>query len=408
MIKPIARKFYGYLKKDVLLLVRRKKHMYLFLALPFIIGLLFIFFLNPSPNSLATAVCDNDGTDFSKQAISDLNGFSVTILDSENCVEEMSSLIKQGKYSLGLEIPKGFSNNLENLEQSRVLVYYDNTDIALANLVDWKVESSLAPFERSIINQLNNEIKNRISAIRSGVDLVSDFSKSSSSVDRRINEIDSDLKAIENIDTEFILNPIWTDSRPLYDDEASDSGIAFVFPIIALFVVLMLSSTSIIYDRKTNFLIRVKSSTSPLVYLFAKIVFFFAITLVNFLIIFLLFIIYGSSFTFNIFQILNLVAFIAVTNTLMGMFIGSISDNEGIAVLFSLIISLPFMLVSGVFYPIQTLPKFVQILSRMMPMNYQIAYSKTVLLLGQSIGFKWIYGNLILFGIVYYIIRKKH
>lgn len=407
MIKEVSRKFYGYLKKDVLLLVRRKKHMYLFLALPFVIGLLFLFFLNPSPNSLKTAVCDNDGTDFSREAVSNLDGFSVTFLDSENCVEEMTSLIKKGKYSLGLEIPKGFSENLENLEQSRVLIYYDNTDIALANLVNWKVDSSLEPFERSIINKLNEEVKTKISSIRSGVDIVSDFSKSSSSINKRVLEIDSDLKVIEDIDTEFLLNPIWIDSKPLYEDQG-DAGIAFVFPIIALFVVLMLSSTSLIYDRKTNFLLRVKSSTSPLVYLLAKLVFFFAITLVNFLIIFLLFIIYGSSFALNIFQIINLVAFIAVTNTLIGLFIGSISDNEGIAILFSLIISLPFMLVSGVFYPIQTLPKFVQVLSRMMPMNYQIAHSKTVLLLGQSIGLTWIYWNLILFGIVYYMIRKRN
>jgi ABC-2 type transport system permease protein len=408
MIKSISRKFYGYLKKDVLLLVRRKKHMYLFLALPFVIGLLFLFFLNPSPNNLKTVVCDNDGTSFSKEAVSNLNGFSITFLDSKNCVDEMISLIKKGKYSLGLEIPQGFSNNLDNLEQSRILVYYDDTDIALANLINWKVESSLAPFERTIINQLNNEVKNRVSSIRSGVDLVSDFSKSSATLNKRVNEIDSDLKVIENIDTEFILNPVWIDSKPLYDKQANDSGIAFVFPIIALFVVLMLSSTSIIYDRKTNFLIRVKSSTSPLVYLFAKLVFFFAITLVNFLIVFLLFIIYGSSFTYNIPQIINLVAFIAITNTIIGMFIGSISDNEGVAVLFSLIISLPFMLVSGIFYPIQTLPTFVQFLSKIMPMNYQIAYSKTVLLLGQSIGLTWIYVDIVLFGIVYYIIRKKN
>jgi ABC-2 type transport system permease protein len=170
----------------------------------------------------------------------------------------------------------------------------------------------------------------------------------------------------------------------------------------------MLSSASFIYDKKTNFIIRVKTSTSPIIYLLAKFVFFFAITLINFIIILLLFEISGASFNYNLLAILNLVAFIAVVDTAIGLIIGLVSDNEGVAILFSLIISLPFMLISGILYPVQTMPGVVQFFAKLIPLNYQVMYAKTVMLFGESFGLTWVYFAIGLFVIIYYLMRRRH
>ena len=168
----------------------------------------------------------------------------------------------------------------------------------------------------------------------------------------------------------------------------------------------MLSSTSIIYDKKTGFLTRVKSSTSPLVYLLAKIVFFSVLVFVQFLIILLLFILYGSSYSFSLLGLFELVMFIAIFDSLFGVIIGLISNNEGIAVLFSLIIAFPLMLISGVFFPVQTLPKIVQYIGKILPLNYQILTSKAVLLFNQGIPNNWIYFAVGLFVVVWWLIKK--
>jgi ABC-2 type transport system permease protein len=90
------------------------------------------------------------------------------------------------------------------------------------------------------------------------------------------------------------------------------------------------------------------------------------------------------------------------------MLIGLISDNEGIAILFSLIISFPFMLLSGIFYPLQTMPRLIQYFAKLIPLNYQIDYSKAVLLFGQSIGTRWLITAFILLIAVYYLITRKY
>jgi len=102
-----------------------------------------------------------------------------------------------------------------------------------------------------------------------------------------------------------------------------------------------------------------------------------------------------------------MIIFIAVINTLLGMLIGCISENEGIALLFSLIISFPLMLLSGIFFPLQTMPAFVQYLAKLLPLHYQIIAVKSVLLFNLEISSKWIITAIILFMLVYYLIRKK-
>lgn len=401
------KKFYGYLKKDTLLLVRRKKYLYLSIALPIIIALLFLLILNPSQYTIKVGVCDLDNTKETKLAFSNMNGFEPIFLPSENCVENLKEKIKEQKYPLGIRIGESFTENLENLQQSHITIYYDNTDISFSNLVAWKVDQSMEPFEKEIIDKINLEIKENLVSLREGINTIKEIPESRF-INKKISKIDKDVSKIENLKTEFLVNPLWTAHEPIYEEKsAKDVGITFVFPIIALFILLMLSSTSIIYDKKTNFITRVKSASSPFNYILAKITFFLGLTIAQFVLITALFLLYGASFSISILGIINLILFIGITNTLLGLIIGLISDNEGIAILFSLIISFPLMLLSGIFTPLQTMPNFTQTLARLLPLSHQIKSAKLALLFNQNIPNFWLYPAIIMFFLTLYLIRKK-
>jgi len=407
-MKAQARRFYGYIKKDTMLLYKRKKYLYIFILLPLIIASLFLFALNPSDYEITVGVCDFDETEISGAAYSSLSGFNPVILGKEGCTENIKSLIKSGELDLGLVITNGFAKNLENLEQSNLIIYYDNTDIAFSNLIAWKVDQSLIPFKSQIVDNLNQELSNKVSSVRDGVDILMSISSISSFADDKVTEADAELETIEQMETEFLVNPIWTKKVPVYETTLKkDVGIVYIFPILAIFIILMLSSTSIIYDKNTNFLTRVKSSASPISYILAKTIFFTALVLVQFLIILGLFMANGATYALPISGIIQLILFIGIIDTLIGFVIGLVANNEGIAVLFSLMISFPLMLVSGIFFPTQALPKIVQWIGEILPLHYQINASKAVLLFGQTLSNNWIYFAIILFIAVIYLVRKE-
>jgi len=408
-MKSVPLKFYGFLKKDFVLMYKRKKYLAIFVLLPLIIGALFLLFLNSSGYKIDVAVCNYDNTPESRMAIDQIDDFSVVYLneDESNCQVAIRDGIQAGRFSMGIEIPNGFTSNIENLKQSRINIYYDNTDVAFSNLLAWKVEQSLEPFERAVVDAINKDVSNKVSAVRASTDIVVNSIKLSSKLEDKAREIDDDLKDLEELDTEFIVNPVWVNHMPLSDKSTKDSALAFIFPILALFVILMLASTSIIYDKKSLFITRVKSSTSSALYIFAKLVFFVVVTAIQFLIIYLLFIVTGAAYSFGVLSLIEFIVAVAVINSLIGFIIGIISENEGIAVLFSLIIAFPLMLVSGIFYPIQALPGFIAAVSNLMPLNYEIGLAKEVLLFGQNIENWWVLFGLVLFVLVYYLVKRK-
>jgi len=400
--------FYGYLKKEFLLFYKRKKYLYLFLGIPLILGLFFIFALNPGEYKIKVGVCDLDSSQLSHQSLNSLDNFKINFLENKDCLENLKKGVISKKYDVGIVVPNKFEEEIKNLKQTHMEIYYDNSDIALSNLISWNIDNALYGFKRQIVDNLNKELGSKAGAVRSNMDIILEFTAFSPSIQKRAKDIDSDLKNLEEMDTEFIVNPVWTNKIPLYESKLDkSSGMVYVFPIISLFTILMLASISIIYDRKTRFITRVKSSSSGISYLFAKLIFFILLVSVQFLIVLILFLINGGRYNMPIIELMKLILSIALINTLLGFLIGFFSENEGIAVLFSLIVAFPLMLISGIFFPIQTLPKILQYFSLVTPLNYQISSSKAVLLFGQTFNQGWIYVSIILLGICYWLFKKE-
>jgi ABC-type multidrug transport system permease subunit len=405
LIPGAAFKFYGYLKKDFMLLYKRKNYLSVFILLPLIIAGLFLFALQPSDYSIDVGVCDSDMGDLSSEAL-DLDNFNPIFLDDENCLENLLKGIREGDFPLGIVIHPGFSKNVENLKQSKIDAYYDNTDVSFASLISWKLDNSLKPLKIQIIDELNEELGGKTGTTRSGLNIITD-ELDFDFADEEIDDLDNLLQNVEELDTEFLIDPVYVSHNPLYTDEAGEgAGIIFIMPILILFVVLMLASTSIIYDKKSNFIMRVKSSTTISNYLAAKLVFFIGLVLTQFVIIFLLFMLFGNTYSISL-GLVELIVSIAIVDTLLGFLIGLISENEGIAVLFSLIISFPLMLVSGIFFPTQTLPRLIQWFAGIMPLEFQIGASRAVLLFGENMGHGWLWlaGGLLI--LVLWLFRKK-
>ena len=73
----------------------------------------------------------------------------------------------------------------------------------------------------------------------------------------------------------------------------------------------------------------------------------------------------GNWWVFSGWVLLGTLAFIA-----LGFFIAAVSKNEESVIAISNIINLPMILLSGVFFPVDHLPKFLDYPIRMVPLNY--------------------------------------
>ena len=406
IIISVLFKFYSYLLKDFLLFVKRKKFLYLTFLLPIIFGGIFIMITTSKDLNINVSICQFDENKNINEIYRNLD-FEITKLEAnDTCIQNLLAGIKNNSYDLGIVIPQDFTQNLNDLKQTKIKIYHDNTNLAYSNLVSWKIDVLLNPVKYEITNNLNQNFKQEFSKIRP---IINSFKENFNSnyIDTQYELIEKDLIKIENLETNYLTNSINTNSQEIYDIKKEKILLTYIFPIICMFIVIMLTSVLIIYDRKSNFILRVKLNSNIALYIFSKIIFFSALTFIQFLIIYILFLFLDVNLTLNFFEALKLILFIGILNSLLGIFIGLISENEGIAILLCLIIVIPQMLLCGLMFPLEIFPNFLKSILQYTPLNIQIDLTKEILLFSNQISLNIFIYLFLVFVIFSYYLNKK-
>jgi ABC-2 type transport system permease protein len=401
----------GFIVKEYSLLVKKKKYLYLSLSLPLVIGLIYIFTLTTGAANVNVKVCDYDNTELTREAFTNIKDFTVTMDTNGDCINETVEEIKDGKYLFGIIVEKGFTDNVKNLKQAELTLFYDNSDPSVTSIASWKMDAALGPFKDALVTSFAQEIKDKSSSARDKTQLaleLIDASGGLSSVRQPVQNADADLARLASIDTNYVVSPIVTKPQGVHAKyKLIDIGIAPLFVVLNLFIVLMLCSTGVIYDKKMRLIQRIRVSNSSMTsYIISKIIIFLSITIAEFLIMVILFFAFGARFSVSFLILAKALVFIASVNSLIGFLIGLVSDNEGVAVLISLTITLPLLFLSGMFYPLQMMPVLVQWLSKLLPLEVQVWMMKQAMLFGGEISGNYFCIPLALFFACLYLIRK--
>ncbi len=413
-VSSIPQSFNGFLSKEIRLLTRKKKYLYLSLALPVIIGLIYLFMLNTSPNSLTVMVCNFDQTPTTQNALASITDLSITVNENDNCSTQLIKAVKDKKYLFGIVIPKGFGQEVKNLHQATLTTWYDNSDPSVSSLVQWRIDAALEPLRNQItmafakeLQQTSNDAHEKITI---GLEAINALQWSSlSKTEESITNADKELVRVAQSDEEFFSNPVLVQKKGVFKKYGMlEIGFAPLFAILNMFLLLMLCSTGVMYDRKIKLFSRIRASNSMKgTYVFAKLTFFFLLTVLQFIVLYVLFLLFKASFAVQISLLIKSLLLIASVNTLIGFLIGLVSDSEGVAVLISLIFTLPLLFLSGMFYPLKLMPKLVQFIAQLMPLQSQVGMLKKALLFGGSINTNLFLIPLILFFISILFMKKK-
>ncbi len=404
--------FIGFLTREYKLIFRKKKYLYLSMALPVILGLIYIFMLGGSGETIPVIVCDYDNTSVTREILGGIDNFDVVYGSGDDCTYELLESVREREFLFGIVIENGFTEKLDNLQQANIDVYYDNSEPSVSSLVEWKFDMELQPFKNALVYAVGDEIKQQSGDAKekTGIALeVTEHVGGLTKLKAKLSEIDEDLGRMENIEPAYLSNPVAVEKKGVYEEfSTKDVGIAPLFSVLNLFLILMLCSTGVIYDRKTQLFSRIRVSNSSFAtYIVSKAVFFTGVSVVQFAVLFLLFSVFGASYDLNFVLLVKALLFISLVNTFAGVLIGLMSDSEGVAVLISLIITLPLLFLSGMFYPVDLMPFFIRMISEVMLLNTEILMMKQALLFGGAIAVEYFVIPALMFVISLYFIGKK-
>lgn len=401
----------GMVYKEFKLLIRMKKAPILILSLPILLMIIYgtgSSALSNPQTVINAGACNNDpGATSMIQSIT--GNFNIQILNPDNCVTELVRRVKNGDFIIGFVIPAGFSQTLKDGRQAVINYYVDDSKPLTASLSGYFLEQGFNQYSTGVIQGAQEELKSMSSDARTKLDSIIIVINSTSKVlednkalftiayplmnsyiSNALTELatyDKDLAFVQNISVQFLTKPLLFNKEPTYPGvNASSFNFASIYAIISLFTLLLLASSGIIYDKKTDYLLRLKATKTFIpTYLLSKLILYTVISIAQLLIVMLLTTLQGAVFKLEFTSLITAVITVTAFNASIGLLIGKLSDNENVAILSSLMLSLPFLFLSGVFFPLEYMPDYVKVIAEIVPLYKEINLLKQAVVLGTGL-----------------------
>lgn len=390
------------LRKEYFLFKRSRKQVGTVLIMPFLFAIIYLFMFSNSDINLDITVCNLDQGEYSQTLINSLSSSFQTRMEEGDNITHCTNLIEEDIRSgrmLGIVIKNNFSTKINEYESPTLQLYYDNSKPNLGFFAQSYLMNHVTGFNNEVLrnseemiksttNNVENDLQstlNLLAVMNNSIPLI--VRESYNNLYYDVEDYYNQLSVLNEIDLEFLVKPVNTQLIGVFQGSNSE-GFSFcvLYTVLNLIIILLLSSVSMVYDKKNNFFARLKTSTTPILYyLLSKVLFFALISFLIFIPSFLVFYFNNAYFNINLATLLIGLIMTSAVSTIIGCVIGLSSNNESSSTMLSIFIGFLFLLLSGLFYPIDLLPGFVNSLLNFLPTSFEINVLNHALVFNSSV-----------------------
>ncbi|PKP02263.1 MAG: multidrug ABC transporter permease [Bacteroidetes bacterium HGW-Bacteroidetes-6] len=339
------KQFLGFFRKEFIHIIRDFRSLLILLLMPVVMMMIFGYAINMDVKDADIAVLDMSKDDMTKQ-ITDkiLSSGYFRLYQNIGSREEVETLFRSGKVKEAILFEPGFARKFTSDGKANIQIIADASDPNNANM---------------LVNYTNGIISNYQLQKSSGGKLM-----------------------------------LTTESRFRYNENL-ESVYMFVPGLIALLVMListMMTSISIAREKETGTMeIILVSPLKPWQIIIGKVAPYAFIALCNLAVILLLgTFMFGVPYRGSMALLLAVCVLFIMMALSLGILISTISSNQLMAMMISMIgLLLPTILLSGYIFPIENMPRPLQMISSVFPARYFITVLKAVMLKGVGIAYVW-------------------
>ncbi len=325
----------SFIKKEVLHILRDKRTILILLIMPVVQIMLFGFAMTMEVKNIKVAVSYQYGDDWAEKIIA-----RISASEYFNPLD-ISSFFKKEKIDTIIVFSDGFSNEIHKGGIAAVQIINDASDPNQA--------STITSYISAIISSFQNELAITNSPIR----------------------INTELKMLYNPEL-----------------KGSYNFVPGVMALVLTLICAMMTSISIVREKEFGTMeLLLVSPMKPAYIIISKIVPYFIISTINLLTIIVLAAMLLDMPVRGSFILLMGVSFLFIFVSLtVGIFISSLVSNQAAAMLIAgMGMMMPVMLLSGMLFPLDSMPKFLQVISDFVPASWYFTAVKKVMIEGQGL-----------------------
>lgn len=338
------KQFLAFTRKEFLQTFRDKRTMFILIAMPIVMVLLFGFAVTTEVKDSNVAVLDLSKDSVTKQIQERIEANKYfTISQTLNSYDDIDKVFKQGKINVVLVFGEHFADNMLHTGQAKVQILTDGTEPNQAAIRTNYMQAVFASYLTEISH--------------------------------------------EKMQAKYSITPV---VKMLYNPQQK-SEYNFVPGVIGMMLLLicaMMSSIAIVREKELGTMeILLASPLPPIYIILSKAIPYFVISCMDLTIILLL-----AAFVLNVpiagslFWLIMLCLLYIFLALALGLLISTVANSQLVAMLMSgMILMLPTMLLSGLVFNIESMPKWLQVLSMIVPARWFIDALRRLMIQGVEV-----------------------
>ncbi len=335
----------SFVLKEFYQIFRDRRTMLILLIMPIAQILLFGFAITTEVKNAQIAIFD-PSKDVSTQHIKDRFQASeyFTIAEELTNPDQINDVFKHGKINLVMVFSENFADNLLNDGQAAIQLIADATDPNQASLLTGYASGILGSYQQELIEQHN--IPFRIAP-----------------------------------EVKMMYNP---QSKGAYN------FVPGVMGLILMLICAMMTSIAIVREKETGTMeILLSSPLKPVYIIIAKAVPYFTLSVVNLITVLLLSVfVIGVPVVGSLFLLVLISLLYTLVGLSLGLFISTLVNTQMAAMMASgMGLMVPIMLLSGMMFPIESMPEVLQWFSTIVPARWYIQAVKKIMIQGAEFQF---------------------
>ncbi len=353
------------IKKEWLSLYRHPGRLLSILIFPIVIILLFGYGMGGDLTDLSVVISAPDSGDLTDLTLDEIKANSVfdvvNITTNQNLAKEM---VDNGEVKAAILLPSNYNNDTQ---QRTVTLYLDSSDQMASGVLEPATQGifSQISIKQALTQQIN--VNNQTAPTDNTNSLSQSLTSAKSTINLQVNKIYGNIKYMD-----------------------------FLVPAILGMTIMMSCimgmGASIAGERENGELARLfMTPTTVATVIGGKILGKLSVEMLRALILlFVAIILFGVTIKGGIIQTLMLLFLGALCFVGFGIMLSARTQTQEDYAQISMVFSMPMMFVSGVFYPIETMPWILQKFAYIFPLTYLNDAMRAVMIQGRGLGDVWI------------------
>ena len=338
------KQFIVFVTKEFRHIFRDKRTMLILVVMPIVMIILFGFAITTEVKNSRVAVLDYSKDEVTAQIVEHIaqnRYFSIVRnLDDE---AEIERIFLKNEADMILVFSPDFASEMRKTGQAKVQLLTDGSEPNQASVRTGYMQQLLTSYLQEVIQQNGTRVSFQIEPV-----------------------------------TRFLYNP---------QSKSEYNFVPGVIGLILLLICAMMTSIAIVKEKETGTMeILLASPLPPIVIVLAKLVPYFVISCLNLATILLL-----STLLLHIPIAGSLVSFVAITmlyilvSLLLGLFISNCVSSQLAAMLLSLLLIVPTVYLSGLAFPIESMPIALQRASAIVPARWYVDIARRLMIQGVAV-----------------------